>query len=160
MFKNKEKQELFRTLAKTKGLAVLTDSDVAGFKIRSFLRNICKDGSIIDVYIPDLYGKEKRKAKPSKEGKLGVEGISPEILLEAFSKAGVGCDPQAPVQKQITKMDFFEDGLSGSKDSSIKRSILIKKLALPEHLSSNSLLTVLNALLGYDEYKRLINSEQ
>ena len=115
------------------GLAVLTDSDTAGFKIRGFLRSICGKENIVDVYIPDLYGKEKRKDHPSKEGKLGVEGVPEEVLQKAFADAGIGAELVLQKKDPITKMDLFELGLSGRAESALRRKQLMKHLTLPEH---------------------------
>lgn len=161
IFNNKEKQALIRRLAETKGLLILTDSDSAGFKIRSFIRGIVPPEQIKHAYIPDIYGKEKRKSEPSKEGKLGVEGVRPEIIREALEKAGVLCEEtdDAP-KKQITKLDLYEDGLSGSENSELLRKKLLKHLSLPERLTSNALVQILNTFLTYDEYKTAIKEIQ
>lgn len=160
IYKDKEMQSLLRTLAKRQGLAVLTDSDVAGFRIRSFLRNICGKQNIVDVYIPDLYGKEKRKAHPSKEGKLGVEGVPEEILLQALTEAGIGVDTVEQPSDPITKMDLFELGLSGIEDSVQRRKQLSKRLNLPEHLTTNALVTVLGALMSREELYALMDDSR
>ena len=159
IYKDKEMQSLLRTLAKRQGLAVLTDSDVAGFRIRSFLRNICGKQNIVDVYIPDLYGKEKRKAHPSKEGKLGVEGVPEEILLRALAEAGIGVDTVEQPSDPITKMDLFELGLSGREDSA-QRKQLSARLKLPEHLTTNALVTVLGALMSREELYDLMDDSR
>jgi ribonuclease M5 len=148
--------ELLKKLANTCGIVVVTDSDVAGFSIRNYIKSITKNANIINVYIPDILGKEKRKRIASKEGKLGVEGVPIEIILDAFNKAGVFCENNSQSEKKITKLDFFEDGLSGNDNSSEYRKKLLKHLDLPEHLSSNSLLDVINSLMTYDEYKQVI----
>ena len=155
IYKDKEMQSLLRTLAKRQGLAVLTDSDVAGFRIRSFLRNICGKQNIVDVYIPDLHGKEKRKAHPSKEGKLGVEGVPEEVLLRALTEAGIGVDTVEQPSDPITKMDLFELGLSGREDSAQRRKQLSARLKLPEHLTTTGLLDALNLLLSREEFDAL-----
>ena len=160
IYKDKEMQSLLRTLAKRQGLAVLTDSDVAGFRIRSFLRNICGKQNIVDVYIPDLYGKEKRKAHPSKEGKLGVEGVPEEILLRALAEAGIGVDTVEQPSDPITKMDLFELGLSGREDSAQRRKQLSARLKLPEHLTTNALVTVLGALMSREELYDLMDDSR
>lgn len=152
IFKDKEKQALLRTLAEKTGLIILTDSDNAGFRIRRFIHNICGGKNVTDAYIPDLYGKEKRKVKASKEGKLGVEGIPIPILEEALTRAGASCTMTDEAKRPITKMDFFEFGLTGGTNSSEKRAQLLKSLNLPEHLTTNSLVTILNAILSYDEF--------
>ncbi len=151
IYKDKEMQAMLRTLANKQGLAVLTDSDAAGFQIRGFIRNICGKEKIVDVYIPDLYGKEKRKQHPSKEGKLGVEGIPEQLLQKAFEEAGVGVQQVQRAAQPITKMDLFELGLSGTADSAQRRKQLMRHLNLPEHLTTNALVTVLAALMTREE---------
>ena len=151
VYKDKEMQAMLRALAKKQGLAVLTDSDTAGFKIRGFLRSICGKENIVDVYIPDLYGKEKRKDHPSKEGKLGVEGVPEEVLQKAFADAGIGAELVLQKKDPITKMDRFELGLSGRAESALRRKQLMKHLTLPEHLTTNALVTVLDALMSREE---------
>ena len=158
IYKDKEMQQMLRALAKKQGLAVLTDSDAAGFQIRSFLRSICGKENIVDVYIPDLYGKEKRKQHPSREGKLGVEGIPEAVLLEALEKAGIGVREVQERADTITKLDLFELGLSGGAQSAVRRAKLMKRLELPEHLSANALVTVLASLYSREELYRLCAS--
>lgn len=158
IYKDKEMQQMLRALAKKQGLAVLTDSDAAGFQIRSFLRSICGKENIVDVYIPDLYGKEKRKQYPSREGKLGVEGIPEAVLLEALEKAGIGVREVQERADPITKLDLFELGLSGGAQSALRRAKLMKRLELPEHLSANALVTVLASLYSREELYRLCAS--
>lgn len=161
IFKDKEKQALLRRLAKTRGLIVLTDSDSAGFLIRNFLGNAVPQEQITNVYIPDLYGKERRKAKPGAEGKLGVEGIPDAVLIEAFRRAGITEHPEAgPAERdrQITAVDFYKDGLSGGPGSKEKRRQLLQKLDLPERMTGKQLLKVINLLVTYDEYCRAVQS--
>jgi ribonuclease M5 len=151
-----EKTELIRFFAKTTGIVILTDSDRAGFKIRNFIKSAVKDGEITNVYIPDIFGKERRKTSPGREGKIGVEGIEDALLLEAFKKAGVtgvskSQEDSAPSEK-ITKADLAEKGLSGGDNSSEKRRSLQKKLNLPENLSANGLLDVLNVMFTREEF--------
>ena len=154
IFNDKEKQRLIRRLAATKGLLILTDSDSAGFKIRAFIGGIVPKEQIVNAYIPDIFGKEKRKTEPSKEGKLGVEGVSPEIIMQALERAGVFCEKtDSTERKLITKLDLYEDGFSGREDSAAKRKAFLKQLDLPERMSSNSLVQILNTFLTYDEYK-------
>lgn len=161
IFKDKDKQKLIRKLAETKGIAILTDSDSAGFVIRNFITSIVPKEYITNVYIPDIYGKEKRKDSPSKEGKLGVEGVSAEILKEAFKKAGIGVSQsETNERKKITLNDFFDDGLTGDTQSKRKRTDLLKKLDLPERMSTKSMLDILNTFITYDEYKKLVESEE
>lgn len=156
IFKDKEKMAMIRILAEKKGLLVLTDSDSAGFKIRSYIRGCIPKEQVIHAYIPDLFGKEKRKAEPSKEGKLGVEGVPVQVVLDALSKAGIHFSNINTPGKKITKADMYEDGLSGTADSRTNRLSFLKFLELPERLPPNSLLEVLNSMMDYEEYKRLI----
>lgn len=155
IYKDKEMQALLRTLAKKQGLAVLTDSDAAGFQIRSFLRSICGKENIVDVYIPDLYGKEKRKAHRSKEGKLGVEGVPEQVLLEALQKAGIGASAVEHGSTPVDKLLLFELGLSGGPDAAGRRKVLMQHLNLPQHLSTNALVTVLGALMDAPQLVQL-----
>lgn len=153
IFKDKEKQQLLRRLAKEKGIIVLTDSDSAGFLIRKFLKSSIPDEQITHVYIPDVYGKEKRKTQAGKEGKLGVEGIGEAVLIEALEKAGVICK-EAPYESRrlITNIDLYEAGLMGKDNSKEKRQQLMKALALPERLSTSSLIKILNTFVTYEEF--------
>lgn len=157
VFKDKEKQKLIRFLAEKRGIIIMTDSDSAGFKIRNFINGITKSENIKNVYIPDIYGKEKRKTEASKEGKLGVEGMKPEIIMSALQKAGVLCDKNEKTERfEITHTDFFEDGISGGENSSEIRKALAKQLELPERISSSALLKIINVYMTYDEYKDAI----
>lgn len=157
IFNNKEKQKLIRKLAETKGLLILTDSDSAGFKIRSFIRGIVPAEQIKHAYIPDIFGKEKRKSEPSKEGKLGVEGVKIQVIIDALEKAGVLCEETEKTERrEITKLDLYEDGLSGKPDSDALRKKLLKHLDLPERLTSNALVQILNTFLTFEEYKAAI----
>lgn len=161
IFKDKNKQKLIRKLAESKGIVILTDSDSAGFVIRNFITSIVPKEYITNVYIPDIYGKEKRKESASKEGKLGVEGVSVEILKDAFNKAGIGTSQSKVTEKKkITLNDFFDDGLTGGAESKKKRTALLKSLDLPERMSTKAMLDILNAFITYDEYKRLVESEE
>ena len=158
VFKDHEKQNLLRRLAYERGLVVLTDSDSAGFVIRSFLNGIVEPQYITNVYIPDVFGKEKRKAAPSKEGKLGVEGMRTEQLLEAFRKAGVTAETgDAPHERrEVTKTDLYEDGLSGGQDSARKRRRLLRALDFPERMNANAMLKLINTCMTYAEYKAAV----
>lgn len=161
IFKDKEKQALIRLLAEKRGLVVMTDSDSAGFKIRSFISGMVKPENIIHVYTPDIFGKERRKEHPSKEGKLGVEGIDNEVLIKALERSGIKTgesEAKAPEGRQITAYDLYEDGLSGGKDSSEKRRKLTDKLMLPERISTSSLIKILNITMSYEEYKVLVTA--
>ncbi len=159
IFKDKEKQRLIRFLAEKRGIIILTDSDSAGFKIRSFIKNITKSENVKNVYIPDIYGKEKRKTEPSKEGKLGVEGVDNEIILSSLRKAGILCSENSKKEgREITHTDFFEDGISGGRNSSEIRRSLAKELGLPEKISSSALLKIINSYMTYEEYKKVVDS--
>lgn len=161
IFKDKEKQKLIRFLSEKRGIIIMTDSDSAGFKIRNFINGIIKTENIKNVFIPDIYGKEKRKTESSKEGKLGVEGMSAEVILNALEKAGVLCFENAEKQgREITHTDFFEDGISGGENSAGIRKALAKELDLPERISSSSLLKVINSYMTYDEYKETVKKVQ
>lgn len=146
IFKDKERQKLLRTLAKSRGLVVLTDSDSAGFIIRSFIGSAVDKKYIINAYIPDVYGKEKRKTEPSKEGMLGVEGMTEEVITKALTDAGVFCEQSSEKHREITKLDLFEAGFSGCAVSSAKRALLLEYFGLPKHLSTNGLVEVLNCI--------------
>ncbi len=160
IFKNKEQMALLRTVAQKRGLIVLTDSDGAGFVIRNHLKSAIPSAYLKHAYIPDIAGKEKRKAVPGKEGKLGVEGMRPEVILEALRACGATFDDetQDSPRTAITKQDFVELGLSGGAGSSIKRQKVIKALNLPEHLSANALLQALNLLMTADELRNLVTT--
>ena len=152
IYKDEEKKALIQTLAEKTGIIILTDSDSAGFQIRSHLRNIVKKGEIINVYIPDIFGKERRKAQPSKEGTLGVEGMSQDVLLEAFRKAGVLADEATPKSDTITKADLMDIGLICCDNAAEKRAELQKSLGLPELLSANMLIEILNVMFTKEEF--------
>ncbi len=159
IFKDKQKQKLLRMLADKKGLVILTDSDSAGFTIRNFICGFVPKDKIINAYIPDVFGKEKRKDVPSKEGKLGVEGISPSLIKEALDKAGVLCDEDNLTEKRVvTKTDFYLDGLTGGADSKEKRLALLKELSLPERMTTNALIEIINSFMTYDDYKNAIKT--
>lgn len=153
VFKNKETLALIRYFAETTGIIILTDSDAAGFKIRSFLKGAVGKGEILNVYVPDIFGKERRKTTPSKEGKLGVEGMEKEIILEAFRKAGIAAE-EGGEQSQldpITKLDLYECGLSGGKNSSAMRKKLLAELKLPELLTASGMVSILNTMMSRQE---------
>ena len=155
VFKDKEKQALIRHLAEKRGILILTDSDSAGFVIRNFLKGVVPAEQIKHAFIPDISGKEKRKTKPSKEGKLGVEGISEEIIENAIISSGAHCSSDSgrkKTQKDITKTDLFIYGLSGGENAAEKRSRLKKYLDLPSNMTANMLLDTLNCILTRDEF--------
>ena len=154
VFQNKEKLAFFRRLAAERGLIVLTDSDGAGFLIRNFLKGAIPKDQLKQAYVPDVYGKERRKRRPGKEGKLGVEGMKAEVLLEALRQAGATIDGAAAVPRHaITKQDLYALGLSGGSNSAERRKKLLRCLDLPEHLSANAMLDALNLLVGRAELK-------
>ncbi len=157
IFNDRQKQKLLRQMAEKRGLIVLTDSDGAGFVIRNFIKSCVPPKYLKQAYVPDIYGKERRKKIPSKEGKLGVEGMRPEILLNALIKAGATIDDGVEKEKTelISKADMYFKGLSGGEGSRLKRASLIKKLDLPEHLTADGLLDVLNALMSREEFLAL-----
>ena len=152
IYKDKEKLSLIRAFAMNGGVIVLTDSDGAGFQIRNHLKSCMGNGKITNIYIPDIFGKEKRKEKPSKEGKLGVEGIDAEILRKAFLEAGVLSDSE-PKEPWLTKADLLDDGLTGGENSTLLRKKLAAELSLPEHISVNALIEVLNRLYDRECYE-------
>lgn len=158
LFKDKEKQELIRFYAKQTGLIIMTDSDTAGFKIRGMIKNITQNSDIINVYVPDIFGKEKRKTQASKEGKLGVEGMDKQVILDALEKAGVFCENHIIDAQKVTIQDFFEDGLTGKPDSSLLRKNFLKSLDLPQLITTKALLEVVNTLMTYDEYKEKVKN--
>lgn len=153
VFNNAEKQRLLRTLAQKRGLIVLTDSDGAGFVIRNFIKS-CVDPKLVKhAYIPDVYGKERRKRAPSKEGKLGVEGMSPEIIIECLCRAGATIDGGASsVSSGISKADMYKKGLTGKPDSAKKRAELLRSKELPERMTAEALLQVLNVIMTREEF--------
>ncbi len=154
IFNDTQKQKLLRKMAQTRGLIILTDPDGAGFVIRNFIKSCVPSEQLKQAYVPDIRGKEKRKARPSREGKLGVEGMRAEILLDALRRAGA-CFEGAYVGENntmITKADLYRMGLSGRENSAKKRAALIRELDLPEHLSADALLDVLNATMSREEF--------
>ena len=157
IFKDKKQMKLLRQVAERRGLIVFTDSDGAGFVIRNHVKSAIPGKYLKHAYIPDIMGKEKRKAAPGKEGKLGVEGMSREIILEALRRAGATVEgEEATASHQITKQDLMELGLSGGADASAKRLALLKKLDLPEHMSANAMLQALNLLYSLEELTEII----
>lgn len=153
VFKDKEKQRLISYCANKNGIVIITDSDSAGMQIRAFLKNICKSDNITNVYIPQIIGKERRKKTPSKEGFLGVEGMTEEIIKNALIRSGVNsCDNK----RLITKKDLFLFGLSGRDNSSKKRESFLKFSGLPLGLSGNGFLDAVNAILGYDDFYKAV----
>ena len=157
IFKDKKQLALLRQVAEKRGLIVFTDSDGAGFVIRNHIKSAIPSKYLKHAYIPDIAGKERRKREAGKEGKLGVEGMTKDVILESLRRAGATIEGEdTPAQQSITKQDMMELGLSGGTGSSEKRSLLLKKLDLPEHMSANALLQALNLLYSLDELKRLL----
>ena len=162
IFKDSERLSLLRRLARERGLVVLTDSDGAGFIIRNFLKGAIPPGQVKHAYIPDLFGKERRKRQPGKEGKLGVEGMRPQVLEEALRRAGVTfldqtAGEQAP-RRPITKADLFAAGLSGAPDSAARRQALLRRLELPEHMTANAMLEALNVFCTYEAFQEAVSA--
>ena len=157
IFKDKKQMALLRQVAQTRGLIVFTDSDGAGFVIRNHVKSAIPAKYLKHAYIPDILGKEKRKSAPGKEGKLGVEGMRPEVILEALRHAGATIEGEGTsCTHQITKQDLMELGLSGGADASAKRLALLKKLNLPEHMSANAMLQALNLLYSLEELTNIV----
>ena len=158
IMKDKQQLKLLRRVAQTRGLIIFTDSDGAGFVIRNFLKGAIDGKYLRHAYIPDIQGKERRKSAPGKEGKLGVEGMTPQVIVDALRKAGatiLGEETTKP-QGNITKQDMMELGLSGGQGSSQLRLKLLKHLDMPEHMSSNALLQALNLLYTLDELRQIL----
>lgn len=160
VFKDKEKQNLIKKVSAQRGLLVLTDSDSAGFVIRNFLKGIVPENELKHAYIPQLRGKEKRKAEASKEGLLGVEGMDEQIIVRAIQNSGatiLNYDKKVK-SGDITKSDLYELGLSGRENSAVLREKLLKHLQLPSYLTTNAMLTALNCLYSLEELKELIEN--
>ena len=164
LFNDREKMAYLRALAEKRGLILLTDPDGAGFVIRSRLKSCLPPDKIKQAYVPDVYGKERRKKKGGKEGKLGVEGMKPEVILEALRRAGATfldetAEPAAE-KTPITKADLMEWGLAGGAGSSQRRQALLRRLDLPEHLTANGMLEALNLLTDREELERVLTTEE
>ena len=162
IFNDREQLQLLRRIAATRGLIVLTDSDGAGFVIRNYLKGALSSGTVKQAYVPDIAGKERRKRHGSKEGKLGVEGMRPEVILEALRRAGAtfedadDTDDAASSTAPITKADFYEWGLSGGTDSTQRRAAVLKALDLPTHMTANALLEFINAVGTREEIETVL----
>lgn len=154
IFNDAAKRRLLKKLAETRGLILLTDSDAAGFLIRNRIKGFIDPALIKHAYIPDVYGKERRKAQVSKEGKIGVEGMRPEVLLDALIRAGATIDEREMVatSPRISKADLYALGLSGREGSAEKRKKLLRQLELPERMSADAMLDVLNALMDRENF--------
>ncbi len=159
IFKDKQQLKLLRQIAQKRGLIILTDSDGAGFVIRNYLKGAIQPEMIKHAYIPDIQGKERRKRSPSMEGKLGVEGMDPDVIMESLRRAGATIEGEDSARKpSITKHDLVELGLSGGHDSSMKRAAVLRRLDLPEHMSANALLQVLNLLYDQESLRSIVES--
>jgi len=159
IFKDKKQMALLRRVAEKRGLIVFTDSDGAGFVIRNHIKSAIPGKFLKHAYAPDILGKERRKQKPGKEGKLGVEGMNREIILEALRRSGATIEgEETAAASAITKQDLVALGLSGGADSAAKRLALLKKLNLPEHMSANAMLQALNLLYSLEELTNMINA--
>lgn len=157
IFKDKEQMSLLRRVAERRGLIVFTDSDGAGFVIRNHIKSAIPGKYLKHAYIPDVYGKEKRKSSPGKEGKLGVEGLNPQILIDSLRRAGATIEGEdSPGNKGITKQDLMALGLSGGANAGARRQILLKKLGLPERMSANAMLQALNLLCSPEELNAIL----
>ena len=158
IFRDAKQLALLRKVAQTRGLIVFTDPDGAGLLIRNYLKSAIPQQYLKHAYIPDVYGKERRKNAPGKEGKLGVEGMRPDVILEALRRAGATIEGEtACVQGDITKQDLMELGLSGGKDASAKRLRILKHLSFPERMSTNSMLQALNLLYTRQEFLQVVD---
>ncbi len=153
VFRDDETVRLLRYYSENDGIIILTDSDSAGFRIRGHIKGVIKNGNVRCAYIPDIYGKERRKASPSAEGKLGVEGMPDSVLLEVLKPFSE--EQESSGDRLVTKMDFYEDGFTGRPDSSSRRDELKRKLGLPERLNANGLLEAINRTVGYDKYREI-----
>ena len=154
IMKDRQQLNLLRQIARVRGLIIFTDSDGAGFVIRNYLKGAIPASQLKHAYIPDIPGKERRKSAPGKEGKLGVEGMSPEVLLEVLRNAGATFEDgeTAAPRTPITKIDLFELGLTGGEDSKAKRAALLKKLNFPAHMTTNAMLEALNVLYDRETF--------
>ncbi|MBQ6832606.1 MAG: DUF4093 domain-containing protein [Oscillospiraceae bacterium] len=157
IMRDRAQMALLRRVAQERGLIVFTDSDGAGFVIRNHLKSAIQPEYLLHAYIPDVYGKEKRKSAPGKEGKLGVEGMTREVILECLRRAGAVFEDGETVEAtQITKQDLMDLGLSGGPDSSLLRKKLLKKLDFPEHMSCNAMLQALNMLYTLPQLQQIM----
>lgn len=161
VMKDKQMLAFLRSVAKKRGLVILTDSDGAGFVIRNYLKGALPKEHVLHAYIPDIYGKERRKRCAGKEGKLGVEAMTPQVLMQALQNAGVQCEQtQEAAAPKITKTQLYLAGFSGVENSARKRKQLFKELGLPEHLGSNALLDALNILMTREEFLQRYGGEE
>lgn len=154
IFSDKDKQQLIKHYAKTTGIVIMTDSDSAGMMIRGRIKSIAGDAAVFNAYVPEIFGKEGRKAAPSKEGKLGVEGIEPQLIMNALERCGITASDR-PEGEPVTMQDFISDGISGGKNSAEKRRKLLEAIDMPQSLSSKALLEVINSMMTKEEYRSL-----
>lgn len=153
VFNNKEKQQLLRTLAEKRGIIVMTDPDGAGLVIRNFIKSVVDPRYVKHAYMPEVYGKEKRKSKPSKEGKLGVEGMSAEVIMQALRRAGATIDgKEARPAGGISIADMYAKGLTGGQNSAQRRAGFLARMQLPQKMTAQALLPVINALMSREEF--------
>lgn len=158
IFKDRQQMALLRRVAEKRGLIVFTDSDGAGFVIRNHIKSAIPGKYLKHAYIPDIPGKERRKSAPGREGKLGVEGMTPEVILAALRNAGATIEGEETTSSGgITKQDLMALGLSGGSNAGEKRKALLKKLSLPEHMSANAMLQALNLLYTREELEQMLN---
>lgn len=157
IYKDKARKDFIKRLADERGIIILTDSDHSGFQLRSYIAMGIPKEKIKHLYIPDIYGKEKRKSIPSKEGKLGVEGMDDKILIKLFENAEISF-AETDNKELITNYDLFAAGISGGENAKEKRRALLKELNLPEFLSTNSLLSYLNSTISRQEFLKLVSN--
>lgn len=158
IFNNKDEMRAIRQFAEKCGVIILTDSDAAGFKIRNFIKQALPKECVKHAYIPEISGKERRKTKAGKEGLLGVEGVSDEIIISALINAGCTANEEKASTKKVTKTDFFTLGLTGQQSSSEKRKELCRKLSLPSKISANMLIDSINSLMTSSEFFNLFDN--
>lgn len=156
IFKDPQTVALLRKLAVTRGIIILTDSDAAGFMIRHHLQKVVTEGQVLNAYIPDLPGKEKRKKTPSAEGKLGVEGMPTAVLTNALAAAGVTWTDASPAGRPITHADLYRWGLSGQPQAALRRAALLRVLDLPARMNTRTMLEVFNRLYSYEQIERTV----
>ncbi len=157
VFKDREKLSVIKEMSERTGIIIMTDSDNAGMMIRNRIKNACKNGRVIDIYIPQITGKERRKNTPSKQGLLGVEGMSADILREAFSRFNIDYGEADARKEKITKSQFFSSGLSGRKESAVKRKSFARFLHLPDNLSANAFIDILNVLYTSEQFREQVS---
>lgn len=161
IYKNNELMDFIKKMAVQTGIVILTDSDSAGFRIRNYIKQAVTKGRVLHAYVPDVRGKEKRKAVGGKEGLLGVEGIKDDIILDALKKAGCtidGSDTPVKLGRKITKADFMLSGMSGGVDSRERRTKLCLQMGIPTKISANMLIDVLNRLIDFDEFCEIVQN--